>query len=82
MLSPDCLNTHETADQGKFRMLKIPAASLKRLGVDERIILRWIFRKWDGGGRTMDRSGSGEGQVAGDCGNAPSGSIKCGEFLD
>jgi len=31
-------------------MLKMPAASLKRLGVDERIILRWIFRKWDGGG--------------------------------
>ena len=28
--------------------------------------------------------GSGEGQVAGTCGcgNEPSGSVKCGEFLD
>jgi hypothetical protein len=28
--------------------------------------------------------GSGQGQVAGSCehGNEPSGSIKCGEFLD
>ena len=31
-----------------------------------------------------DRAGSGYGQVAGtcECGNEPSGSIKCGEFLD
>jgi len=30
------------------------------------------------------RSGSGLGQVAGtcECGNEPSGSIKCGEFFD
>jgi len=26
--------------------------------VDERIIIRWIFRKWDGG-VGLDRSGSG-----------------------
>ena len=46
-------------------------------GVEGRIILRWIFRKWD-------RSGSGQGQVAGtcECGNEPSGSLKCEEFLD
>ena len=52
-------------------------------GVDGRIILSWIFRKWDGEcGR--DQAGSGKGQVADicDCGNEPSGSIKCGEFLD
>ena len=32
----------------------------------------------------LDLSGSGQGQVAGTCeyGNEPSGSIKCGEFLD
>ena len=27
-------------------------------GVDERIILRWMFSKWDVGGRGLDRSGS------------------------
>jgi hypothetical protein len=32
----------------------------------------------------LDCSGSGLGQVAGvcECGNEPSGSMKCGEFLD
>ena len=51
--------------------------------VDGRIILRWIFRKWDVG-YGLDRSGSGYGQVAGtcECGNEPLGSIKLGEFLD
>ena len=52
-------------------------------GLDGRIILRWIFRKgiWVYG---LNRVGSGLGQVAGacECGNEPSGSIKCGEFLD
>jgi hypothetical protein len=35
-------------------------------------------------GHGLDRSGSGYGQVAGFCerGNKPSGSMKCGEFLD
>jgi hypothetical protein len=52
-------------------------------GVDGRIILRLIFRKWMWG-YGMDRSGSRQGQVAGncECGNEPSGSIKCREFLD
>jgi len=52
-------------------------------GIDGRIILIWIFRKWDVG-CGLDRAGPGYGQVAGtcDCGNEPSGSIKCGEFLD
>jgi hypothetical protein len=32
----------------------------------------------------LDRTGSGQGRVAGmcECGNEHSGSIKCGEFLD
>jgi len=33
----------------------------------------------------LDRAGSGQGQVTGicgECGNEPSGFIKCGEFLD
>ena len=40
-----------------------------------RIILTWTFNKW---------GGSEQEQVAGSCerGNEPSGSIKCGEFLD
>ena len=42
-----------------------------------------IFKKWDGG-YGLDRAGSGYGQVAGtcECGNEPSGSIKCGGFRD
>jgi hypothetical protein len=51
--------------------------------VDGRIILRWIFRKWEGLWG-LDGIGSRQGQVAGtcECGNELSGSIKCGEFLD
>ena len=35
-------------------------------------------------GHGLNRSGLGKGQVAGNCkcGNEPSYSIKCGEFLD
>jgi hypothetical protein len=47
-------------------------------GVDGRI-LRRIFRKWNVGvwtGLSWLRIEIGE------CGNEPSGSIKCGEFLD
>ena len=35
-------------------------------------------------GNGLDRTGLGQGQVAGtyECGNEPSDSIKCGEFLD
>jgi len=48
-------------------------------GIDGRIILRWSFRKWGVGewtGSSWLRMGTGE------CGNEPSGSIKCREFLD
>jgi hypothetical protein len=57
--------------------------NLEDPGVDGRIIFRWIFKKWDVG-HGLDRFGSGYGQVLGicECGNKPSGSIKCGEFLD
>jgi hypothetical protein len=52
-------------------------------GVDGRIILRWIFRKWDVGVWTGS-SWLRTGKVAGtcECGNELSGSIKCGVFLD
>jgi hypothetical protein len=48
-------------------------------GVEGRIILRWIFRKWD----VLVWNGSNwlriEPEVGTcDCGNKPSGSIKCG----
>jgi hypothetical protein len=42
-------------------------------GIDGRIILRWIFRKWVMGYGLA---------CACECGKEPSGSIKCGEFLD
>ena len=51
--------------------------------VDVRIILRWIFRKWEGVVGT-GWSWLRIGHLAGtsECGNELSGSIKCGEFLD
>ena len=52
-------------------------------GLDGRIILKSVFRKWDVG-YGLDRPGSRYGQAVGTCelGNKHSGSIKCGEFLD
>jgi len=42
--------------------------------VHGRIILRWVYRKWDREDG-LDRFDSGQGQVAGtcECGNEPSG---------
>jgi len=42
------------------------------------------FQEIRWGGRRLDSSGSGDGQVAGSCKhhNEPSGSTKCGELLD
>ena len=53
-------------------------------GANGNIILRWVFKKWDVGvwtGSSWLRIGR---EVAGfsECGNEPSVSIKCGEFLD
>jgi hypothetical protein len=51
-------------------------------GVDGRLILKWIFKKWDR--PCTGLSWLRIGQVAGssECGNELPGSIKCGEFLD
>jgi hypothetical protein len=53
------------------------------LGRDGRIILKWTFRKWDVEVCTGS-SWPRKGQVAGtyECGKEPTGSIKCGEFLE
>ena len=53
---------------------------LEEPGVDGRIILRWIFRKWDGGMGWIWLSIRPGGAFF-KCGNKPSVSIKCGEFL-
>jgi hypothetical protein len=56
---------------------------LEGLDIDGRIILRWIFRKWDGG--AMDWINLAEDrQMTGTCesGNEPLDLIQCGEFLD
>jgi hypothetical protein len=52
-------------------------------GLDGRIILEWIFKKWDVGvmtGLGWLRIGTGAGAF--ECGEELSGSIKRGEFLD
>jgi hypothetical protein len=52
-------------------------------GVDGKVVLRWILRKWIVGVRTglmCLRIGTGGDTF--ECGNEPSGSVKCVEFLD
>jgi hypothetical protein len=55
---------------------------LKDTGVDGKIILKWIFKKKEGG--VDELIWLRLGQVAGCCeyGNKPSVSMKCWEFLD
>jgi len=53
------------------------------LGVDGWIILGWICRRWDVGiwiGLYWPRIGTVADAC--ECGIEPSGSVKCGEFLD
>jgi hypothetical protein len=71
---------HMGEKRGIYRVL-VGKPEGKRPGIDGRIVLRWIFGKW---GYGLDQAGSGQGQVAGtcECSNEPSGSTKCGEFLD
>jgi hypothetical protein len=51
-------------------------------GIDRRIILKWIFRKWDGGIDWIDLAQ--DGQMVSYCKrrNEPLGSIKCRESLE
>ena len=48
------------------------------LGVDGKIIFKWILNEWDGGAQT---SLICLREVAFECHNELSGSIKCGEIL-
>jgi hypothetical protein len=52
-------------------------------GIDMRVILKWIFKKWDRS-HELDCAGSRQGHVVCccECGNELTGSIKCGEFLN
>jgi hypothetical protein len=63
--------------------LNITLYILEDLVLDYRIILKWIFKKWNGKHGLL-WYGSGWWQVAGcgDCRNEPLSSIKCGKFLD
>ena len=52
---------------------------LERPDLGRRIILGWIYRKWDEGGTDWLYLDQHKGQVAGTCiGGNTSGSIKCG----
>jgi hypothetical protein len=52
-------------------------------GVDEKTILKWITEKWDAGMDWIDLAQYRDRwQGSCDCGDEPSGSIKCGVFLD
>jgi hypothetical protein len=77
---------HMELSRGVYGVLVGKPEGKRPLGISRR---RWEDNiKMDiqevecGGG--LDRDGSGQGQAAGtyECGNEPSGSIKCGKFLD
>jgi hypothetical protein len=56
---------------------------LKDPHVDGKIVSKWIFEKWNGGaliGSIWLRIGAVASSY--ECGNEPSGSIKCGEFVE
>ena len=53
-------------------------ANLEDPGVDGRITVRWIFRKWD----VVVWTRSSWLRIGPECGNEPLRSTKCGEFLD
>jgi hypothetical protein len=69
-------------DQFPMDHMKIRKEYLEDMSVNSRIILKWTLNRM--GGRGLDSSGSGQGQLVGFCehGNEPSGSIKCWECLD
>ena len=56
---------------------------LQGVGIVVRIILKWISREWDVRAWTgLIRLGMGTDGGSFECGNEPSDSMKCEEFLD
>jgi hypothetical protein len=52
---------------------------LEDVGLDRRIILKWMFKKWDGKAWTgLNRLRIGTVSGSCECGNEHLGSIKCG----
>ena len=69
--------------RGEYKVLVGKPEGKRTLGrprVDGKIILRWIFRKWNGGMYWVDPvQGRVRWRVL--CGTETSGAIKCGDFL-
>jgi hypothetical protein len=55
---------------------------LKDPGIGGKIILKWILEKWDGCTDWIDLAQDRDRWSCCECGNEPSGTIKCVEFLD
>ena len=55
---------------------------LENTRMEGMIILKRIFKKWDGAWTGLFWLRVGTGAVSCECGNETSDSIKCGEFLD
>ena len=72
--------------RGAYRVLVREGDLLEDPGVDVRIILKWIYEKWDGSGAGMDwidlPTDKDRWRGCCECGNEPSGCIKCREFLE
>ena len=73
--------------RGVYRVLVGKPEGKRRLGRPRRgweDNIKIDFQEVGCGWYGLDRCGSGQGHVVGTCvcGNEPSGSVKCGEFLD